>query len=239
MIPGGRTASCTRSRARCAALPQDRDPAAHDLPGSRGGPCDAQVPLPGGGVGRGLRRPRALLPPRRLYGRPVRADRAHPAGAPRPVDLHADPAPQPVLAPGYRLRAALERIYRRIDHDFGFERHFVRGQARMQTRVGLSIAVMMAPRSAMSGPASPGRCARWSNRLPTPGSPGPANGTGRDGPRPATLAPLPESGCDSTTQRPIYALAGAIAAVRPPPGGGSRPVAGCSIRQNRYNARGS
>ena len=45
---------------------------------------------------------------------------------------------------GYRRRAALERIYRRVDHDFGLERHFVRGQTRMQTRIGLSIAVMMA-----------------------------------------------------------------------------------------------
>ena len=57
-------------------------------------------------------------------------------------------APTPHGSPswhgGYRCRAALERIYRRIDHDFGFERHFVRGQAGMQTRIGLSIAVMMA-----------------------------------------------------------------------------------------------
>lgn len=45
---------------------------------------------------------------------------------------------------GYRRRAALERIYGRVDQDFGLERHFVRGQARMQTRVGLTIAVMMA-----------------------------------------------------------------------------------------------
>ena len=40
--------------------------------------------------------------------------------------------------------AALEQIYRRVFHDFGLERHFVRGQARMQTRIGLSVAVMMA-----------------------------------------------------------------------------------------------
>ena len=52
----------------------------------------------------------------------------------------------PYGSPSWRRAtgAALERVYRRIDHDFGFERHFVRGQARMQTRIGLRIAVMMA-----------------------------------------------------------------------------------------------
>ena len=45
---------------------------------------------------------------------------------------------------GYRRRAALERIYGRVDQDFGLERHFVRGRARMQTRIGLAISVMMA-----------------------------------------------------------------------------------------------
>ena len=41
---------------------------------------------------------------------------------------------------GYRRSAALERVYRRVDNDFGLGRHFVRGQAR----IGLSVAVMMA-----------------------------------------------------------------------------------------------
>jgi hypothetical protein len=45
---------------------------------------------------------------------------------------------------GYNRRSALERIDRRIDNSFGFERHFIRGLAKMQTRVGLALAVMMA-----------------------------------------------------------------------------------------------
>ncbi len=45
---------------------------------------------------------------------------------------------------GYHRRSALERINNRIDNSFGFERHFIRGQAKMQTRVGLALAVMMA-----------------------------------------------------------------------------------------------
>lgn len=45
---------------------------------------------------------------------------------------------------GYQRRTALERINNRIDHSFGFEHHFIRGKAKMITRVGLALAVMMA-----------------------------------------------------------------------------------------------
>jgi hypothetical protein len=45
---------------------------------------------------------------------------------------------------GYKRRTALERINNRIDHSFGFELHFIRGKAKMITRVGLALAVMMA-----------------------------------------------------------------------------------------------
>jgi hypothetical protein len=45
---------------------------------------------------------------------------------------------------GYNRRSALERINNRIDNSFGFERHFIRGRAKMTTRVGLALAVMMA-----------------------------------------------------------------------------------------------
>ena len=45
---------------------------------------------------------------------------------------------------GYARRAALERINSRLDGSFGFERHFVRGRAKMKTRLGLAVAVMMA-----------------------------------------------------------------------------------------------
>ena len=45
---------------------------------------------------------------------------------------------------GYNRRSALERINARLDNSFGFERHFVRGLARMKARMGLALAVMMA-----------------------------------------------------------------------------------------------
>jgi hypothetical protein len=45
---------------------------------------------------------------------------------------------------GYHRRSALERINNRIDNSFGFERHFIRGRAKMTARVGLALAVMMA-----------------------------------------------------------------------------------------------
>jgi hypothetical protein len=45
---------------------------------------------------------------------------------------------------GYNRRSALERINNRIDRHFGFEQHFIRGIAKVTTRVGLAIAVMMA-----------------------------------------------------------------------------------------------
>ena len=44
---------------------------------------------------------------------------------------------------GYNRRSALERINVRIDRGFGFELHFLRGQAKMQARVCLALAVMM------------------------------------------------------------------------------------------------
>ena len=45
---------------------------------------------------------------------------------------------------GYRRRSALERINNRLDHGFEFEQHFIRDIARMRTRVGVALAVMMA-----------------------------------------------------------------------------------------------
>jgi len=40
-------------------------------------------------------------------------------------------------------RTAVERVNSRIDLSFGFERHFVRGKAKMTLRVGLAMLVMM------------------------------------------------------------------------------------------------
>lgn len=45
---------------------------------------------------------------------------------------------------GYKRRTALERINSRVDTSFGFERHFIRGRAKMKTRMGLALCVMMA-----------------------------------------------------------------------------------------------
>ena len=38
----------------------------------------------------------------------------------------------------------MERINSRIDRGFGFETHYIRGLAKMKTRIGLALAVMMA-----------------------------------------------------------------------------------------------
>ena len=45
---------------------------------------------------------------------------------------------------GYNRRSALERINSRIDQSFGFEHHYIRGKVKMQVRVGLAMAIMMA-----------------------------------------------------------------------------------------------
>ncbi len=45
---------------------------------------------------------------------------------------------------GYNRRSALERINLPRDRHFGFEQHFIRGIAKMTTRVGPAIAVIMA-----------------------------------------------------------------------------------------------
>jgi hypothetical protein len=44
----------------------------------------------------------------------------------------------------YNRRSSLERINSRIDNSFGFEKHFIRGKGKMQTRVGLALCVVMA-----------------------------------------------------------------------------------------------
>ncbi len=44
----------------------------------------------------------------------------------------------------YRKRTAVERVNSRLDVSFGFERHFIRGQKKMEMRVGLALCVMLA-----------------------------------------------------------------------------------------------
>ena len=55
------------------------------------------------------------------------------------------PTPQgsPSAHRGYSRRTALERITNRIDHSFGFQRHFSRGMDQMKLRVGLAIASLL------------------------------------------------------------------------------------------------
>jgi hypothetical protein len=43
----------------------------------------------------------------------------------------------------YNGRTAVERVNSRIDLSFGFEHHFIRGQAKMTLRVGLALLVML------------------------------------------------------------------------------------------------
>ena len=74
------------------------------------------------------------------YGRVVRVDLAT---ADRRM-FTPTPWGSPSWKRGYARRSALERINARLDGSFGFENHFVRGRAKMQTRIGLAVAVMMA-----------------------------------------------------------------------------------------------
>ena len=75
------------------------------------------------------------------YGRIVRVD----------LDNHDrrifTPTPwgSPSWRRGYNRRSAMERINSRLDNSFNFETHYyIRGLAKMKTRVGLALAVMMA-----------------------------------------------------------------------------------------------
>lgn len=43
----------------------------------------------------------------------------------------------------YKRRTAVERVNSRLDMSFGFEHHFIRGQAKMELRVGLAMCVML------------------------------------------------------------------------------------------------
>jgi hypothetical protein len=44
----------------------------------------------------------------------------------------------------YRRRTAVERVNSRLDVSYGFERHFIRGMAKMRVRVGMALVVMLA-----------------------------------------------------------------------------------------------
>lgn len=44
----------------------------------------------------------------------------------------------------YNKRTSVERVNSRIECSFGFERHFIRGLAKMKVRCGLALSVMLA-----------------------------------------------------------------------------------------------
>jgi len=44
----------------------------------------------------------------------------------------------------YKKRTAVERVNSRFDVSFGFEKHFIRGQKKMELRAGLALCVMLA-----------------------------------------------------------------------------------------------
>lgn len=74
------------------------------------------------------------------YGRVIRIDlRKHDRRIFTPT-----PHGSPSWNRNYHRRSALERINNRLDHSFGFEDHYIRGQAQMTARVGLALAAMMA-----------------------------------------------------------------------------------------------
>ena len=74
------------------------------------------------------------------YGRVVRVDLA---ASDRRM-FTPTPWGSPSWRRGYNRRGALERINARLDGSFRFENHFVRGRWKMQTRLVLAVAVMMA-----------------------------------------------------------------------------------------------
>ena len=74
------------------------------------------------------------------YGRVVRVD----LGASDGRMFTPTPWGSPSWRRGYNRRGALERINARLDGSFRFENHFVRGGAKMKTRLGLAVALMMA-----------------------------------------------------------------------------------------------
>ena len=85
-------------------VPGDGRGAADGVPGLRGGPGHAEVPLPGGGVRLRVRGPGGLPARRRLEGRGLRAGGPGRPGGRRPADVHADAVGESVVAAG--LRAA-------------------------------------------------------------------------------------------------------------------------------------
>ena len=67
---------------------------------------------------------------------------------------------------GYNRRTAMERINSRLDNSFNFETHYIRGRAKMKTRIGLALAVMMALALAQARAGHPERMRSLVNAVP-------------------------------------------------------------------------
>ena len=44
----------------------------------------------------------------------------------------------------YNKRTSVERVNSRLDESFGFEKHYIRGKAKMKVRCGIALCVMLA-----------------------------------------------------------------------------------------------
>ena len=61
-----------------------------------------------------------------------------------PLTRISRPGIDEILLVDYDHRTAVERVNSRIDRVFGFEDHFIRGKAKMEMRVSLALAVLLA-----------------------------------------------------------------------------------------------
>ena len=128
--------------------------------GTAASPAGFEVPLSGGGLwlcvqGPGANRGAGVKDS--AYGRVVRIalkDQDRRIFTPTPWG-------SPSWRRGYKRRTALERINSRVDSSFGFENHFIRGQAKMKARMGLAVCVMMALALGAALENRPHRSARW------------------------------------------------------------------------------
>lgn len=72
------------------------------------------------------------------YGRVVRVPLERDRRIFMPLHRHSQG-----FAAGYKKRTAIERVNARIDQVYGFERHFIRGKAKVRLRLGLALLVML------------------------------------------------------------------------------------------------
>lgn len=104
----------------------------------------AEIPLPGGDLRLRLRRQHGPPPGGRGVAPQVRRIVRIDLDKHDPCIFTATPWVSPSWRSGYNWRSAIERINSRLDNSFNFETHYIRRLAKMKTRVGLTLAVIMA-----------------------------------------------------------------------------------------------